>query len=129
MKHFLALFFLLFVSVSFAQNTGLIVGKVLDKELGNTPLAFANVSVKGTSINATSDVSGMFLFENLKDGSYTLVCNFPGYETKEINVKVDSVNPTEIKLSLNAFTLAQIETASVESPSEEKVLKQTTSLN
>lgn len=114
MKRLLFLSLFLFTAMSFAQNTGLIVGKVLDKEANNTPMAFANVSIKGTSISATSDVSGMFLLENLEAGNYTLVFNFPGYESREVNLKVDAVNPSEIKLALGAFSLPQIETASVE---------------
>ncbi|TWO31388.1 carboxypeptidase-like regulatory domain-containing protein [Seonamhaeicola sediminis] len=131
MKQLIVLFFILFSASLFAQNTGLVVGKILDKEMDNTPLAFANVSVKGSSLKATSDFSGMFLLENLQDGEYTLVCNFPGYEPKEINIVVDSAEPTEIKLALGAFMLpSQMETASIESPSEKKALKQTTtSLN
>ena len=129
MKRFLALFFLLFTAISFSQNTGIIVGKVLDKEADNTPMAFANVSVKGTEITATSDFSGMFLLENMEAGDYTLVFNFPGYESKEVKVKVDAVDPSEIKLSLGAFSLPQMETASVETERKSKSSQQTTSLN
>ncbi|TYA74472.1 carboxypeptidase-like regulatory domain-containing protein [Seonamhaeicola marinus] len=112
MKYLATLVFILITSISFAQDSGLIVGKVLDKELDNTPLAFANISIKGTEISSTSDLSGTFLFENLKDGKYTLVCNFPGYESKEIEIQVSSFEPAEIKLALNTFKLPEIETAS-----------------
>ena len=131
MKHFLILFALVFTSFSFAQSSGLIIGTVLDKELDNAPLAFANISIKGTSVSSTADISGMFLLENLKDGDYTLVCNFPGYESKEVKVKITSGLPAEVKLSLGAFTLPiTAETASVESLNKGKTpLQQTTSLN
>lgn len=111
MKHLIALFFIFSSAIMCAQNTGLIVGKVLDKELDNTPLAFANVSIKGTNLNVTSDISGAFLFENLESGKYTLICNFAGYETKEIQIEVNEQFPAEVKLSLGAFTLPPIETA------------------
>ena len=48
MKHLITLLLLTFSSIGFAQNAGMIVGKVLDKELINEPLIFANVSIKGT---------------------------------------------------------------------------------
>lgn len=112
MKYLAGIILFFITSVSFAQDTGLIVGKILDKDLDNMPLAFANVSLKDASLSATSDLSGTFLLENLKDGKYILVCSFPGYETKEIEVEVSSLEPTEIKLSLETFSLEQIETAS-----------------
>jgi hypothetical protein len=122
MKYLVTLFFIAFTSITFAQGTGLIIGKVLDKELDNTPLAFANISLKGASINAVSDISGVFLLENLKDGNYTLVCDFPGYQTKEISIKVDAAIPTEVKLSLSALVLAQTETTLVENTETARVL-------
>ena len=106
MKQIVILFFLVFSTISFAQNAGLIVGNILDKELNNAPLAFANVTVKGTDITTTTDFSGLFLIENLEYGDYILVYNFPGYETKEVEVKVNAQIPTDLKLVLGAQTLA-----------------------
>ncbi|MFY0712361.1 carboxypeptidase-like regulatory domain-containing protein [Seonamhaeicola sp. NFXS20] len=121
MKQLAILFFILFATSAIAQDTGLIVGKILDKEMDNTPLPFANVSIKGTSNSVTSDISGMFLFENLKNGDYTLVCNFAGYETKEIKVHVDSYQPAEIKLSLEAFSLPITEVASAQNIDKKEI--------
>ncbi|WP_406685098.1 carboxypeptidase-like regulatory domain-containing protein [Seonamhaeicola sp. MEBiC1930] len=130
MKHLVAIFFILFSASVFAQDTGLIVGKVLDKDANNMPLAFANVSIKGTSTNVSSDVSGLFLLENLKAGEYTLVCNFPGYETKELSITVDALEPAEIRLELGSFTMPMPLTASIDSSSKASVLQATsTSLN
>lgn len=106
MKQLLTLVLLVFSTLSFAQSTGLVVGTILDKELENTPLAFANVQVKGTDIVSTTDLSGLFLIENLEDGDYTLTCNFAGYETKEINITVSSVKTAEVKLALSAQTFS-----------------------
>ena len=116
MKHFITLFIILFSVSSFSQDIGLIVGKVLDNEMNNEPLIFANVSVKGTDLKTTSDVTGLFLLENLKDGNYTLVFTFPGYETKEMDVTVNTENPTELKLSLEAqsFSLSELASNTIE---------------
>lgn len=106
MKHLLYISIFLITAFSFGQNTGLIVGKVLDNEMNDAPLVLAKVSVKGTSIKSDTDLTGLFVIENLEDGDYTLVCSFVGYESQEIDVHVDSVNPTEVKLSLAASSIS-----------------------
>lgn len=111
MKHLIYTALFLFTTLSFGQNTGLIVGKVLDNEMNDAPLVLANVSVKGTSINLNTDLTGLFVVENLEAGDYTIVCSFAGYETKEINVHVDALQPAEVKLSLAASTISLDELA------------------
>tara|TARA_R110002050_G_scaffold57866_7_gene130225 strand:+ start:9730 stop:10113 length:384 start_codon:yes stop_codon:yes gene_type:complete len=106
MKHLIYISLFLFTAFSFGQNTGLIVGKVLDKEMNDSPLVLANVAIKGTSIKLDTDLTGLFVIENLEDGDYTLVCSFVGYESQEIDVHVDSMDPTEVKLSLAASTIS-----------------------
>lgn len=111
MKHLIYISLFLLSATSFGQNTGLIVGKILDNEFNNAPLVLANVSVKGTTINSNTDLTGMFVIENLEAGDYTLVCSFAGYETQEIKVRVDALKPAEIKLSLAASTISLSELA------------------
>jgi len=106
MKFYFYLIFLLFSSISFCQDTGLIIGKVLDKKSNNAPLTFANISLKGTEIKTTSDISGAFIIEYLKNDSYTIVCSFPGYKTKETNIYIKSGEPTEVTVILSAKTLS-----------------------
>ncbi len=111
MKHLIYISLFLLSATSFGQNTGLIVGKIMDNELNNAPLVLANVSVKGTAINSNTDLTGMFIIENLEAGDYTLVCSFAGYETQEIKVHVNALKPAEIKLSLAASTVSLSELA------------------
>ncbi|MFI1771134.1 carboxypeptidase-like regulatory domain-containing protein [Thalassobellus citreus] len=106
MKHLLYISIFLITAFSFGQNTGLVVGKVLDKEMNGAPLVLANVSIKGTSIKSETDLTGLFVIENLEAGDYTLVCSFVGYESQEMNIHVDSMNPAEVKLSLAASTIS-----------------------
>ncbi|WNH14239.1 carboxypeptidase-like regulatory domain-containing protein [Thalassobellus suaedae] len=106
MKHLIYISLFLFTIFSFGQNTGLIVGKVLDKEMNDSPLVLASVLVKGTSIKSDTDLTGLFVIENLEDGDYTLVCSFVGYESQEIDVHVDSNEPSEVKLSLAASSIS-----------------------
>ncbi len=106
MKHLITLLLLTFSTIGFSQSGSIIVGKVLDKELNNEPLMFAKVSVKGSNLKATSDATGLFYIENLKDGDYTLVCSFPGYESKEIKVQVNAFQSTDINVVLGAKTIS-----------------------
>ncbi len=128
MKHLVTLFIILFTPLCFAQNTGMIVGKILDKEFSENPLVLANVSVKGTSISANTDLTGLFVIENLEDGIYTLVCSFTGYETKELKVEVSSDNATKVKLALGASSISLADLASLGNTAEKEDQKETTEL-
>jgi len=79
---------------------------VLDEEVNNEPLMYANVSIKGTTLETSSDTNGFFQFDNLADGDYILTFSFNGYETKELNVKVSPNKTTNVSTSLMARTLA-----------------------
>lgn len=99
----LTLFFLLFsATLTYAQNTGSIVGKLTDKEYNNEPLAFANILIKGTLNGTTSDFDGLYAFENLTPGNYTLLFSFVGYETQEITVTVEANKVTEVNVPMAA---------------------------
>ena len=67
---------------------------------------FAKVLIKETSAEVLSDENGVFKFENLENGEYTLVSSFVGYETKESKIKVELNKTTAIKLTLQASTLS-----------------------
>lgn len=76
---FLAVVILLMaVSVSFAANTGKIVGAVIDAETGD-PLITANVYLEGTYFGATTDEDGFYMILNVPAGTYNLVVDFMGY--------------------------------------------------
>ena len=106
MKHLIYTVIFLFTAISVGQNSGIIVGKILDKELNDSLLLLANVSIKGSTTEVNTDITGLFVIENLEAGDYTLVCSFTGYETQEMNVHVSTENPTEVKLSLAASTIS-----------------------
>lgn len=86
MKLNLSLLFLLFTTFVFAQKTT-ISGKVLDKDMKNEPLAFSNVSIKGTSLGATTDMDGKYAIE-IPAGTHIIVFSFLGYESKEISFTI-----------------------------------------
>lgn len=106
MKYLILLTFTLYTTLGFSQDTGMIIGKVLDKELNNEPLIFANVSLKNSDLKSSSDVTGLFLLEHLSDGKYIVVCSYPGYESEEVEVQVVSGEPAEVEINLSAKRLA-----------------------
>lgn len=85
-----------------AQNTGSVVGKLTDKEYNNEPLAFANVLIKGTTKGTTSDFDGLYTFEALEAGSYSLIFSFVGYETQEIAIQIADGKATEVNVQMSA---------------------------
>jgi len=77
--------------VSFAQTTFKIVVK---DETTKEPVAGATVTVKDTSISATTDSQGAAQLSNVPAGVQTLVIFSPGYETKEL--RLPSTSETEV---------------------------------
>ena len=57
MKKLFFLSMILLSSLVFSQEKGSIVGKITDKELNDDPLPFANVLIKGTTVQTTSGSS------------------------------------------------------------------------
>ena len=102
MKKYILVFLLFIPLFSIAQSTGSIVGKLIDKEYNDEPLAFANVLIKGTTTGTISDIDGLYSFEDLAPGPYTLVFSFVGYETQEINATVEAGKVTEVNVPMGA---------------------------
>ncbi|WP_343617522.1 TonB-dependent receptor [Flavobacterium sp.] len=89
---FTILFFLTF-SISFAQN---VEGVVTTNE--NIPLEAANVVIKGTTSSVTTDNSGKFIIDTKGRLPLTLLVQYVGYVTAEIEVSAIPVNPIQIAL-------------------------------
>ena len=120
MKHFLFTMFFFATLFASAQN-GTINGKITDAEEGNSPLLFAKVTIKETGAKVMTDEHGAFTFENIANGTYTLVCSFTGYDSKEIITEViSSKTSKEIKASLSASSLSLDDLAMAFATSEKK---------
>lgn len=109
MKLKLFILTLFITTISFAQSKGTISGVITDKDSNNETLPFANVLIKGTKINTTTDIEGKYSI-SIAPGSYTIQFSFVGYESKELPVKVTegaklTINQT---LSSGAFTLKDV---------------------
>ncbi|MGO4770752.1 TonB-dependent receptor [Flavobacterium sp. W22_SRS_FK3] len=77
---FTILFFLIF-SLSFAQN---VEGTITTSE--NIPLEAVNVVIKGTTFNTITDASGKFSIDSKGKLPFTLLAQYVGYKTAEIEV-------------------------------------------
>ena len=115
---------LLLSTISFAQN-GTISGTILDKEMNNEPLPFANVTIKGTTIGVATDIDGKYTI-SLTPGSHILVIGFIGYETKEIPFTIEANETKEINYSLasTSVQMDEVEIVSVVSKEKESALLQ-----
>jgi outer membrane receptor for ferrienterochelin and colicin len=77
---------LLFTFTLLAQK-GTITGTLIDKDMNNEPLPFANAIIKGTTIGTTTDENGKYTL-SVDPGNYTIQFSFLGYETVEVPVSV-----------------------------------------
>lgn len=99
----LSFLFIATISFSNAQDTGSIVGKIIDKEANDEPLAFANILIKGTTKGTTTDFDGLYEIGNVDPGTYILNFSYLGYETVEIpNVVIEAGKATTIDVSMAA---------------------------
>ena len=85
MKYLILISFLLIGSFSiFAQQT--ISGIVVDSETNET-LIGANILVKGSALGTVTDTQGKYNLE-IKQGSYTIIASYVGYNSIEKQIKV-----------------------------------------
>lgn len=99
-----------FLNSSFAQSTGKIMGKVIDKNTGE-PVSFANVVVEGTSLGAASDIDGQFVILNIPPGLYSVTGSYIGYQkttVKDVRVNVGFTARLDINLIPGEITLSAV---------------------
>lgn len=108
-KFSLLLLVLVFNLLLYSQH-GLvfIYGKVMDEN--NSPLPYANISIKETNIGTSTDSRGNYKLVT-KPGKYTLEISYVGFEKKslEINLKPDQSLQLNITLKSLTFEIAGIE--------------------
>ena len=94
------LLLLIISSVVNAQETGTVVGQLVDAESGD-PLIGANVLLESTTIGASTDIDGTFIITNVPVGTYTVMVMYVGYaETKVENVQVTSGESAKVNLAV-----------------------------
>lgn len=101
MKIRLFILTLFITAISFSQNKGTITGTLTDKDANNETLPFANVVIKGTNINATTDMDGKYTLQAAA-GNYVIQFSFVGYEPVEIPVSVVNGKTVVLNKALGA---------------------------
>lgn len=86
-----------------------IIGHVIEKSTGEH-LSFVTVSLKGTTIGTTTDVTGHYFLKNLPEGKFTIVAKFIGYQTeeREITLKKGSTLEINFELEESNFSLNEV---------------------
>ena len=90
----LTLLLILVFSNAFAQTTGKIAGRVINKETGD-PLIGCNIIIEGAQNGAAADSKGEFFIINMHPGLYNVIANSIGY---------GSVKMEDIRVSVNSTT-------------------------
>jgi hypothetical protein len=121
MKKLALVFSLLFTVLLFSQEQGAVTGTILDKEMNNEPILFANVQLKNTANAVQTNFHGNFEMVDINPGEYTLVVSYLGYETLEIPITVKENETTEVINELEAKKISLEDIASMQSASEEPV--------
>ncbi|GAB4176307.1 MAG: hypothetical protein Kow00108_11620 [Calditrichia bacterium] len=115
------LLLLMTVVVLLAGVTGKISGTVTDKNTGE-PLVGANVLIEGQLLGASTDADGYFVILNIPPGTYTVKCDYIGYQGKVVSgVKVtpDFTTRLDFELQEAALELGDV----IEVVAEREVIK------
>jgi len=92
-KNILTILSFLTFSISFAQN---IEGVVKTSE--NTPLEAVNIVIKGTTTNTTTDSEGRFTIDSKAKLPVTILVQYVGYKTTEIELADLPTAPLQVTL-------------------------------
>ena len=86
--------------LAFAQNTGKISGRVIDRDTGET-IPGANVAVVGTTYGSITDVDGNYFILGVPVGTYDVQASFVGYSPETFTaVSISSGYTRELNFSL-----------------------------
>ena len=80
-------------------QTGKIKGFVYDKENGE-PVLFTNVTIKGTTLGAATDVNGYYTVTNVPAGEQTVQITYLGYDTLSAPVTIEANQIASLNLFL-----------------------------
>ena len=116
------LFALLFISQIIGASNGTIKGLLQDSTT-KEPLAFASVSIKGTTQGVNTDLDGFFTIE-VPEGTQTLTFNYVGYTStdKTIEVKPDQTIEVTVELISESVQLEGVVVQATRSKSREATL-------
>ncbi len=100
MKLSVLLLALLLTCGLYAQN-GTLKGKVTDLDANSAPLAFATVSVEGTTIGTSSDANGNYQL-SLPAGKHLVLFSYLGYDTQSASIVIVKGESKSLNQSLSS---------------------------
>jgi outer membrane receptor protein involved in Fe transport len=99
MKLKLFILTLFITTISFSQSKGTISGVITDKDSNNETLPFANVLIKGSNENTTTDIDGKYTISTAA-GVHIIQFSFIGYQSVEIPVTVKENGVVTVNIAL-----------------------------
>lgn len=102
--------FLMFIClVAVGQGNNNLKGFVYDKSSGE-PIMFVNVSLRGTTLGASTDINGYFSITRIPDGDYEVVVSFLGYNeiVEPVSLKNNAVINKKFDLAESSVTLEAV---------------------
>lgn len=96
--------FFLFIQNSFGQYY--LEGSVFS--VNNEEIAYASVYLSESNKVVRTDEAGIFRFQNLKEGAYTIIISFVGYETIERKIVIPTAEVLNITLVSSTTKLDQV---------------------
>ena len=105
-------------SPAYAQQTGKIVGKVVDSRSGQ-PMGGANVLVEGTKLGASTDLDGVFFILNVPPGNYVVQASILGYSPvrfEEVRVSTGLTTTITFEMEETVMQAAEAVTYVAERP-------------
>ncbi len=127
MKPLYTIILFLIPILTFAQKTGSITGKIVDKATQET-LPFVNIAIVNTTKGTSADENGRFQISDIPVGTYNVLITYVGYKNYTIyNTVINSGNENNftIELESDSKTLESVEikakkelayTTTIESP-------------
>ncbi|SIQ09344.1 CarboxypepD_reg-like domain-containing protein [Maribacter ulvicola] len=106
-------------SLSFAQGTSSIKGKILDGEFSNEPLLMASVTINTGARSTQTNFRGNFEFNDISAGTYNITVQFAGYEPSHLKITVKEGEPAQILETLYAKRFSPPSTAKISSSTED----------
>ncbi len=120
----LCLSFVFVLQVAFAQGSGTIKGRVLDKEKGDE-LIGVNIVIQNSSLGAATDNEGNYVIKNVPAGTYTLKVSYVGYkkDTREVTVTSGEVKEENFSL-LTEVIVGEVVTVTAQAQGQIEAINQ-----
>ena len=107
MRNFFLVCFL-YISITLTAQTSFTISGSVKDEASKEGLVGANVYLKENANGVSSDADGRFRFSE-KQGKYTLICSYIGYEQYEKTITLNQNLTLDIKLKPVKFTMEGVE--------------------